>query len=498
MTQTPPTVADLLAHPVRFGLTLLAGPGAGRPIEKVTAVSTLPGVVHAAEGSLVVILEPPGSALTGYEADVAIRHAADRGLVALVLTGPVRLPVTSQHLAKRAQVPVLGSETAQDGAELLLRIDRYARGGASDALARAAAAIEAAQNAADAASDDPVAAVLAAAGDALGCTVDLLEYAPTAPNSPGAVVIGDQAVAEVVAGTHDEAAHVALPAVAAVVSRVRQNELNRRFAATMTRAELIVQIALAERAQLPQLSAQAQRAGLPVQQTHVVAWVRVEAAEGAPAGLFQQRQLLAALELAALQALDGRPGMWHVASFSGDLIVVFTDPVAGAHLYGRVRQEMQALLATLAERGDALVTVGMGTPQAGPDGIRQSAAEARVAADSAAVRGRRGTIADTDASGLRRILADLYSSPLSRGLLAELLAPLDALGPERSWIGVVTLSAFLDSQGSPTKTGRALHLHANAVSYRLRWITEALDADLDDPDVRFALQMACRVRLLGA
>ncbi|MFE3448850.1 PucR family transcriptional regulator [Nonomuraea sp. NPDC059194] len=497
MTQTPPTVADLLAHPVRFGLTLLAGPGAGRPVEKVTAVATLPAVAHAAEGSLVVILEPPGAALTGYEADVAIRHAADRGLVALVLAAPVRLPVTSQHLAKRAQVPVLGSEVAQDGAELLLRIDRYVRGGASDALARAAAAIEAAQGAADAGSDDPVAAVLAAAGAALGCTVELLESAPADPRAPGAVVIGEQAVGELVAALPDEASQVALPAVAAVVSRVRQNELSRRFAATMTRAELIVQIVLAERAQLPQLSAQAQQAGLPVQQTHVVAWVRVEAARGVQ-GLFQQRQLLSALELAALQALDGRPGMWHVASFSGDLIVVFTDPVAGAHLYSRVRQEMRELLATLAERGDALVTIGMGTPQAGPDGIRQSAAEARVAADSAAVSGKRGTIADTDASGLRRILADLYSSPLSRGLLAELLAPLDALGPERSWIGVVTLSAFLDAQGSPTKTGRALHLHANAVSYRLRWITEALGADLDDPDVRFALQMACRVRLLGA
>ncbi len=108
-----------------------------------------------------------------------------------------------------------------------------------------------------------------------------------------------------------------------------------------------------------------------------MAWLRVETHEGRPVGPFQQRRLLAALEPAALQALDRRPGMWHVAGFSDDLIVVFTDPVAGAHLYSLVRQETQALLATLTERGDALVTVGMGTPQAGPDGIRQSAAEAR-------------------------------------------------------------------------------------------------------------------------
>ncbi|HEX9624556.1 MAG TPA: helix-turn-helix domain-containing protein [Streptosporangiaceae bacterium] len=42
-----------------------------------------------------------------------------------------------------------------------------------------------------------------------------------------------------------------------------------------------------------------------------------------------------------------------------------------------------------------------------------------------------------------------------------------------------------------------MHLQRNAVTNRLRSITELLDVDLDDPDQRLALQLACRARLLG-
>jgi len=46
------------------------------------------------------------------------------------------------------------------------------------------------------------------------------------------------------------------------------------------------------------------------------------------------------------------------------------------------------------------------------------------------------------------------------------------------------------------RAGARLHLHRNAVAYRMRRIAALLDADLADPDDRFALELACRARLI--
>ena len=66
----------------------------------------------------------------------------------------------------------------------------------------------------------------------------------------------------------------------------------------------------------------------------------------------------------------------------------------------------------------------------------------------------------------------------------------------RADTAIRTLAAYLDEQGSIGRTAQRLHLHRNAVANRLRGITELLELDLDDPDQRLALQLACRARLL--
>lgn len=73
----------------------------------------------------------------------------------------------------------------------------------------------------------------------------------------------------------------------------------------------------------------------------------------------------------------------------------------------------------------------------------------------------------------------------------------ERLGPKRMETAVRTLKTYLDEQCSIVRTARALHLHRNAVSYRLQRIFELLEVDPSDPDQRLALQLACRARLLG-
>ena len=47
--------------------------------------------------------------------------------------------------------------------------------------------------------------------------------------------------------------------------------------------------------------------------------------------------------------------------------------------------------------------------------------------------------------------------------------------------------------GSPTATARLLNLHINSLYYRLQRLSELGGFDLDNPEVRFELQLALRV-----
>lgn len=70
-------------------------------------------------------------------------------------------------------------------------------------------------------------------------------------------------------------------------------------------------------------------------------------------------------------------------------------------------------------------------------------------------------------------------------------------GPRRAAEAIHTLQVFLEEQGPVTRTARRLHLHRNAVCYRVRRIFDALGVERDDPDALLALQLACRARSLA-
>lgn len=95
------------------------------------------------------------------------------------------------------------------------------------------------------------------------------------------------------------------------------------------------------------------------------------------------------------------------------------------------------------------------------------------------------------------MLMEWYASDTARASVRAQLAPLERLGKQRGEIAIRTLATYLDQQGSIVRTAQVLHLHRNAVTYRLRRITDLLGVDLDDPDQRLVLQLACRARLLA-
>jgi sugar diacid utilization regulator len=500
-----PTVAELLQRNSRLDLTLRAGPAESRTILDVTAVDSLPGVASARAGTMVVLMRAASVAAAPYELDVAIRQAADHGLAALVLVGREQLPVTSLRLADRATLPLMTVEGDRDVADLLRRVDRFVRGGAADALARAGAALDAIR---EGEGSGDIAALTETVSAALDREVTYAEELGTlgaaggagitgAGNGSGVVLVRGRAVGRLTGPGRDEATALVLPALSAAVSRMVEAELTRRFAPAQTRAELIAQILVAERRQLALLATQARETGLPIDDTHVAAWFHLRTAEGQDPQ--RERRLIDFAELTALRSLKPGRGHWHVARAGGSLLVLRTERGSAPDLTDRVLTEIGGLVDLLGSDSDAAeraVYVGIGTPQQGPEGLQQSAQEARGAADSAEAGRRAGAVVVFDSYGLSRLLAELYTSPFSSRLIAELLAPLDARGPAQSRQAIRTLAAYLDAQGSPTAAAKVLNLHPHAVSYRLKRIAADLDADLTDPDTRFALHLACRVRLI--
>ena len=194
---------------------------------------------------------------------------------------------------------------------------------------------------------------------------------------------------------------------------------------------------------------------------------------------------------------------------------------------GRRRQLAATLHAWLAAGGRAAAgpvladTVPAGQPPAGPlaavgPAVPLSAASGSLRwAGQALALARRGLVraaADTPgtapgAAGPAGLvwcedhlptLVLLADADLAATLSREALAPLRPLSPAQADRLARTLLAWLESAGDANAAARRLQVHPQTIRYRLRQVTELFGAALTDPDDRFQLLLALRVRrLLG-
>ncbi len=494
-------VSDLLQTP-GLSLECMVGDTGGPSIESVFLAERLFDLMDAPSRSVVVLGADACAGAERYHFDMALRMASSREVAAIILT---RAPVggatsTSLHTARRVGVALLRQTEPVNLASLVVALEARIRGSAELGLRRAVQAFQvmstvppdvdglvsdvAAAAAADIVLTDqpdsglsfPVALPVAVEA---GPGTWIVVRGATAQSRPELVLVG-RALAD----------RVALAAAAAL----RAEELPIR-----SRAELLSEILDGVSSGRSALLGRARAMGLPIDGWHLVVRIEhVNAEELAEdeVSAYEGRENLARL---LLDAVRGSGGTWHTARSADAVILVRMhrkDP--GPHAVPEAMKAAdRALHAASGQLARAVLYCGVGTAHPGATGLVNSAAEARAAVAASRARNRPNAANAFDSLGLRRTLIEWYASQNAREAVASVLEPLDRLGGRKAEEAIRTLHAFLDVRGSLSRAADVLHLHRNAVAYRINRIFSQLEVDPENPDDWLLLELACRARRLG-
>jgi sugar diacid utilization regulator len=199
-----------------------------------------------------------------------------------------------------------------------------------------------------------------------------------------------------------------------------------------------------------------------------------------------------AAELA--EALGVALGAWTLAREQATIALA---PLANAERgVPGLRERLKALLGRVLgaqERGGLAWSAGLGESAIGPANLRQSAIEARDAANLGRLLLGPRRIARQSDLGVYQLLLALRDSGALAPFVRQMLQPLD--DDTRSGdVLLETLDAYFANNCNAFQAARQLHLHRNSMLYRLRRVGELLGQDLENPDVRLALQVALKGR----
>ncbi|WP_214369861.1 PucR family transcriptional regulator [Pseudonocardia sp. H11422] len=484
-------------HPL---LQWIAGPDSDAAVRGIALVEDLGRLGDLDDATLAILTHAASQDATSYRLDVALRTAGSRHVSAVVLTdGREDIAPTAAALARRVSVAVLRAHADCDLASLLLALHRELAGGPGVALARIRAALRALEGGSAGATPQDL---LRAATRALGAPVQLREPGPDDVAAP--VVVAEEIEAMVSAprgdGDTEAAADVVVHLAAAAVSRARAAARQAEDAPIRSRGELISEFLLARPDHGDRLLERMRGAGMAIDGWHTAILVDIE---NLPA-LASDDELVSLritdrVATLGLEAARAGGGVWHRARIGSALLLIRMERHELGSRGGRPLAHAAAqILRRIVSRIPAIALVcGVGSTHVGATGLRATLAEAR-AALAAGYTGHRVNVPTSfDEVGLQRTLIEWFASDTAREAVDSLLRPLDELGPQKSRTALQTLRVYLDNQGSTTRTAAELHLHRNAIAYRVRRIFDLLDVDPEDPDTVLMLQLACRARSLG-
>jgi len=483
-------VDAILSAPSLADLARVNDVGGGRDVTAVYLAERFADLDSAPSDSLVVLGRVASESATDYRFDMALRWAALGGVAAVAAFAEEswRPPVTAVDIASRAGVALISIPAERELTGLLLAVLAEVGGGPAVALARASAGLDAVDRAEQAGAD--VDTIRAMAGEGLGSPVLAVRSADSAD--------GIRLVAPEAHGDLAIAARLVLRAAADTAARLADEAKRARELPIRSRSELLAELLISESALNEGMLERARQLGISLAGWHVVVWIEADNLTEVTPDEMGRFELLESAGQLALGAAAAVGGTWYLSRIARAIVLVWmtrSDP--GAQAGTRAARSASRALETVDARSPSLrLRAGVSTPHEGPLGLRAAAAEARGAISAARASGKPPGVTAYDATGVQRMLMEWYASDTARASVWVQLAPLERLGQARCETAIRTLAAFLDEQGSIGRTAQRLHLHRNAVTYRMRRITGLLGVDLDDPDQRLALQLACRARLL--
>ncbi|RZQ60106.1 PucR family transcriptional regulator [Amycolatopsis suaedae] len=441
-------------------------------------------------GALAVLTPSAAGAAHGHVFDIALRNAAMAGVAAVVLAGVEAAAVerSAQHIADRNGLALLVAPEPVEPARVVAAVAGALRGDPVDSLAQ----IDEACRRLRTVPAEPK-AVLEAAGAALGTRVVARATAGTGPAVPvpseGGGPVGYLALAEPSRSAGHEVAVLAVLQLAAhTYAHALAAQRRASLAGLRDRGRLLGELIFAPDSERGHLGARARALGMRTDGWHQVLRFTL-ASPGA-----DQLDTVTTLVLEAVRDDD----RWYCTLIGGDPLLVHALGGAPGPSTGRAAQRAaRAGIDVVRERFPGLsVRCGIGSAQRGEEGLRTSAAEAKAALVIGQQSDPPQEVVAIDALNLNRMLVAWYAAGTARATADELLSPLTT-DTRTATDNVRTLQAYLDHQNSPKQAAAALKIHAQTVNYRIRRIRGLLDADLDDPDQRLALQLACRAWLLN-
>ncbi|MDI3270110.1 MAG: helix-turn-helix domain-containing protein [Bacillota bacterium] len=194
----------------------------------------------------------------------------------------------------------------------------------------------------------------------------------------------------------------------------------------------------------------------------------------------------------ALTAAASRQGLW--LALSPPLEGVFTILLRGVEKE-ITREEAETFFQASLDRlrlslgqGIRVGMAGRVAPLAEFSSLREEAWQAL--AIGSALRGGAPGFMSARHLGWHRYLYRWYLSPDGQDLAGRLLQPLQSLNPEQRSVYWETLRAYLRHGGNIQAMAKDLFLHRNTVRYRIKQLERHLEVRLEDPEVRFFLQLA--------